>query len=75
MPIVTVSPALDVRAGTIPGDGLSHESIDAEGLPILAGSAVWPLELEAFLSPSPPESWEPCGQRPPEPASNFETRG
>ena len=47
MPIVTVSPALDVRAGTIPGDGLSHESIDAEGLPILAGGGAWPLELEA----------------------------
>jgi hypothetical protein len=47
MPIVTVSPALDVRAGTIPGDGFSHQSIDADGLPILAGGAVWPLEIEA----------------------------
>ena len=47
MPIVTVSPTLEVRAGTIPGDGFSHESIDADGLPILAAGSGWPLELEA----------------------------
>ena len=47
MPIVTVSPTLDVRAGTIPGDGFSHEAIDADGLPILADGSAWPLELEA----------------------------
>jgi hypothetical protein len=47
MPIVTVSPTLDVRAGTIPGDGFSHEAIDADGLPILADGSTWPLELEA----------------------------
>jgi len=47
MPIVTVSPALDVRGGTIPGDGLSHESIDTDGLPILGAGAIWPLEVEA----------------------------
>jgi len=47
MPIVTVSPTLDVRAGTIPGDDFSHETSDADGLPVLVGGSAWPLELEA----------------------------
>jgi len=47
MPIVTVSPTLDVRAGTIPGDGFSHETSDADGLPVLLGGSAWPLELDA----------------------------
>jgi hypothetical protein len=46
LPVVTVSPTLDVRAGTIPGDGLSHVTIDADGLPLLAGGQAWPLEIE-----------------------------
>jgi hypothetical protein len=46
LPIVTVSPTLDVRAGTMPGDGLSHVAIDANGLPVLADGRAWPLEIE-----------------------------
>ena len=46
MPIVTVSPALDVRAGTMPGNGLSHVAIDADGLPALADGQTWALEVE-----------------------------
>jgi len=46
LPIVTVSPTLDVHAGTIPGDGLSHVVIDADALPVLIVGRVWPLEIE-----------------------------
>jgi hypothetical protein len=45
-PIVMISPTLDVRAATIPSDGLSHDPIDADGLPILADGQTWPLEIE-----------------------------
>jgi hypothetical protein len=45
-PIVMVSPALDVRAATIPEDGLSHDPIDPDGLPLLADARTWPLEIE-----------------------------
>jgi hypothetical protein len=45
-PIVMVSPALDVRAATIPADGLSHDPIDTDGLPLLAHARTWPLEVE-----------------------------
>ena len=46
IPIVMVSPSLDVRASTIPADGLSHDRIDADGLPELTGGQSWPLEVE-----------------------------
>ena len=45
-PIVMISPALDVHAATIPADGLSHDPIDADGLPLLADARTWPLEVE-----------------------------
>jgi hypothetical protein len=44
-PIVMINPALDVRAATIPPDGLSHDPIDADGLPILTDGQTWPLEI------------------------------
>jgi hypothetical protein len=46
LPVVMISPTLDVRAATIPAAGLSHDPIDADGLPILADGRSWPLELE-----------------------------
>jgi len=46
-PVVLIDPGLSVKASSIPADALSHDKIDAEGLPILDDAASWPLELEA----------------------------
>ncbi|HEX5015871.1 MAG TPA: hypothetical protein VFV72_17125 [Candidatus Limnocylindrales bacterium] len=46
LPVVMIDPALGVKASSIPADGLSHDKIDADGLPILDDAETWPLELE-----------------------------
>jgi hypothetical protein len=46
LPIVMISPSLDVHASSIPADGLSHDRIDADGLPELTNGQTWPLEVE-----------------------------
>ena len=46
-PVVMIDPGLGVKASSIPADALSHDKIDAEGLPILDDATTWPLELEA----------------------------
>jgi hypothetical protein len=45
-PIVLVDPSLGVKASSIPWDGLSHDRIDADGLPLLASPTSWPLEVD-----------------------------
>jgi hypothetical protein len=45
-PVVMIDPGLGVKASSIPADALSHDKIDADGLPILDDAATWPLELE-----------------------------
>jgi len=44
---VMIDPSLGTKASSIPAAGLSHDQIDADGLPVLADAATWPLELEA----------------------------
>jgi len=46
-PVVMIDPSLGTKASSIPADGLSHDQIDADGLPVLADAATWPLEIEA----------------------------
>ena len=46
-PVVMIDPGLGVKGSSIPADALSHDRIDADGLPILDDAETWPLELEA----------------------------
>lgn len=45
-PIVMIDPNLRVTAASIPPDGLAHDRIDADGLPVLENGETWPLEIE-----------------------------
>jgi hypothetical protein len=44
--VVMIDPSLGVKAASIPADGLSHDRIDADGLPILENGQSWPLEID-----------------------------
>jgi hypothetical protein len=44
-PIVMIDPSLGVKAASMPADGLSHDKIDADGLPVLENGQSWPLEV------------------------------
>jgi hypothetical protein len=45
-PIVMIDPSLGVKAASMPADGLSHDKIDVDGLPVLENGQSWPLEVE-----------------------------
>ena len=46
-PVVVIDPGLGVKSSSIPADALSHDKIDADGLPILDDATTWPLELDS----------------------------
>jgi hypothetical protein len=46
-PVAMIDPGLQVKVSSIPADALSHDQIDADGLPMLDGARSWPLDVEA----------------------------
>ena len=46
-PAAMIDASLQLHAAALPADALAGDRIDADGLPVLADGATWPIEIEA----------------------------